>query len=545
MPSVVLSAAVRQNLLALQNTASLMATTQNNLSTGNKVNSALDNPTNFFTAAGLTNRSSDISNLLDGISNGVQVLQAANTGLTTLQSLVNQAKSVANQALQTSIGYSTKAGVTSAAISGATASNLAGTTTYTNATFTGAAGTAVDTTNSNSSVTMTGSTVLGGTGNNALGNGSTGKFSAGDTINVNGTTLTFVTGAAGSATGNNISVNDNVSTLLSKIDAITGTSTASSVASGKITLNTGSTSDLSISSSNSGALTSLGLSGGVTQARTPNTAWGTNNVLNIAATGGGTAQAITFGTNTGAGQVNTLDQLNAKLSANNLQATINATTGAITISTTNDAASSSLGALTGNSTTAAGGLFNTATTGVTVTTTPVQDATSQATRASLVKQYNGLLTQIDQTASDASFNGVNLLNGDQLTLTFNETGKSKLSLAGVIATSAGLGLSALTSGTDFIDNTSTNKVLTLLNTVNATLRAQASTFGSNLSVVQTRQDFNKNLINVLQTGAANLTQADINLEAANSQALSTRQSLSVSALSLANQSQQSVLQLLR
>ncbi|MFX8308883.1 hypothetical protein ABTL21_19890, partial [Acinetobacter baumannii] len=80
-------------------------------------------------------------------------------------------------------------------------------------------------------------------------------------------------------------------------------------------------------------------------------------------------------------------------------------------------------------------------------------------RSNLVKQYNSLLTQIDQTASDASFNGVNLLNGDQLTLTFNETGKSKLSLTGVTATSAGLGLSALTSGTDFIDNVSTNKVI--------------------------------------------------------------------------------------
>ena len=80
MSSIVLSAAVRQNLLSLQSTASLLATTQNNLATGNKVNSALDNPTNFFTAQGLNNRASDINNLLDGIGNGVQVLQAANTG---------------------------------------------------------------------------------------------------------------------------------------------------------------------------------------------------------------------------------------------------------------------------------------------------------------------------------------------------------------------------------------------------------------------------------------------------------------------------------
>ena len=104
MSSIVLTAAVRQNLLSLQDTASLMSTTQNRLATGKKVNSALDNPTNFFTAAGLDNRSSDISNLLDGISNGVQVLQAANTGITSLQKLIDGAKSVANQALQTPIG---------------------------------------------------------------------------------------------------------------------------------------------------------------------------------------------------------------------------------------------------------------------------------------------------------------------------------------------------------------------------------------------------------------------------------------------------------
>src|SRR5438309_11781337 len=111
MSGIVLSASVRQNLLSLQSTAELLSTTQNRLATGNKVNSALDNPTNFFTAQGLNNRASDISNLLDGIGNGVQVLQAANTGLTSLQKLVDTAKSIANQVLQTSVGYSTKSNV--------------------------------------------------------------------------------------------------------------------------------------------------------------------------------------------------------------------------------------------------------------------------------------------------------------------------------------------------------------------------------------------------------------------------------------------------
>src|SRR6202158_6409906 len=108
MASIILSASVRQNLLSLQSTADLLATTQNRLATGKKVNSALDNPTNFFTAAGLDNRASDINNLLDGIGNGVQVLQAANTGITSLQKLVDTAESVANRVLQTTVGYSTK-----------------------------------------------------------------------------------------------------------------------------------------------------------------------------------------------------------------------------------------------------------------------------------------------------------------------------------------------------------------------------------------------------------------------------------------------------
>src|SRR5450756_2017619 len=127
MSGIVLSASVRQNLLSLQSTASLLATTQNDLATGNKVNTALDNPTNYFTAQSLNNRASDINNLLDGIGNGVQVLQAANTGLTSLQQLVDSAKSIATQALQSTVGYSTLSNV-STTVAGATAADLRGTT---------------------------------------------------------------------------------------------------------------------------------------------------------------------------------------------------------------------------------------------------------------------------------------------------------------------------------------------------------------------------------------------------------------------------------
>ena len=304
---------------------------------------------------------------------------------------------------------------------------------------------------------------------------------------------------------------------------------------GHIILSTGTTQNLVLGGTGN-ALTKLGLSAATTNIGAPLLS---GETLTIGATGGGTATSITFGT--AANQVSTLNGLNAALAANNLQATINASTGAINITTSNDAASSSIGTIGGTST-ASGSAFN-AVAGA--GPAPVADATAQAQRASLVAQYNNVLAQINTTSQDSSFNGVNLLNGDTLKLTFNETGKSTLSITGVTFNSAGLSLSTLVAGTDFLDNSSANKALATLNTASTTLRSEASALGSNLSIVQIRQDFNKNLINVLRTGSSNLTLADTNEEAANSQALSTRQSIAVSALALANQSQASVLQLLR
>src|SRR5450631_2120521 len=135
MSGIVLSASVRQNLLSLQSTADLLSTTQNRLATGKKVNTALDNPTNYFTAQGLDNRANDISNLLDGIGNGVQVLQAANTGITSLQKLVDSAKSVATQALQTTVGYSPKSSFSVSLGAGASASDLFGGSSFTSSTI--------------------------------------------------------------------------------------------------------------------------------------------------------------------------------------------------------------------------------------------------------------------------------------------------------------------------------------------------------------------------------------------------------------------------
>ncbi len=519
MSGIVLSASVRQNLLSLQSTAALLATTQNDLATGNKVNSAIDNPTDYFTAQGLNNRASDIGNLLDGIGNGVQALQAANTGITSLQSLVSSAQSIANQVLQTSVGYSTKSNVTSTALTGATGTDLLASSSA------ASVGTAVLNDNTTAGgVAINATTVLSGGTPGTSSNDLATAFTTGDTLTVNGTTFTFVAGTA--STGTTIGVGDTVGHLLSTIDAATGITSSISTA-GAITLTPG-TAGLTVGGS-TGALAKLGLSAvgdGLA-----------GQTLTIGATGGGTATSLTFGL--GSGQISTLNGLNTALAANNLQATVDASTGAINIVTSNNAASSTIGTI-GGSAFATGGAFVGATGAA-----PVADPNSQATRAGLVAQYNNVLQQINTTAQDSSFNGINLLNGDTLKLTFNETGASTLSITGVTFNDAGLGLSSLTAGTSFLDSNSANTALSALTQASTTLRSEASNLGSNLSIVQIRQDFNKNLIDVLQTGSSNLTLADTNEEAANSQALSTRQSIAVSALALANQSQQSVLQLLR
>ncbi|MDR3485730.1 MAG: flagellin [Bradyrhizobium sp.] len=532
MSGIVLSSAVRQNLLSLQSTAALLATTQNDLATGNAVNSALDNPTSYFTAESLNNRASDINNLLDTIGNGVQVLQAANTGITSLQSLVANAQSIANQVLQAPTGYSTKSSVTTAAITGATANNLLGA--GTNNTVTG---TTIKNDNT-TSVDITAATQLVGTASGTSNDLAT-AITNGSVLSIDGKNITFSTaqtttttdGSGNVTIGTGTGSTATVQTVLTAIDGITGASTASTVnGTGQLVLSTGTAQNLVIGAGSGNVLAALGLSAGTTNVTPPALS---GETLKIAATGNGTATNITFGTSTG--EVSTLNELNTQLAANNLQASIDST-GAVTITTTNNAASATIGAFTGSTATPYSSLSAAA---------PVADPNSQATRSSLVAQYNQVLQQINTTAQDSSFNGINLLNGDTLNLTFDETGASKLSIAGVTFNDAGLGLSSLTAGVDFLDSNSANGVLSTLTQASTTLRTEASSLGSNLSVVQIRQDFNKSLINVLQTGASNLTLADPNQEAASSQALSTRQSIAVSALALANQSQQSVLQLLR
>ena len=105
MSGITLSAGVRANLLQLQNTAALTQMTQERLSTGRDVNSALDNPSNFFTSQSLSSRAGDLSGLLDSMSGAINTVNAADKALTAITKLVEAASATAQQALAEGSSY--------------------------------------------------------------------------------------------------------------------------------------------------------------------------------------------------------------------------------------------------------------------------------------------------------------------------------------------------------------------------------------------------------------------------------------------------------
>lgn len=163
------------------------------------------------------------------------------------------------------------------------------------------------------------------------------------------------------------------------------------------------------------------------------------------------------------------------------------------------------------------------------------------TQSTYFSQYLQIQTQITQMASDSGYQGTNLLTGGTLQIEFGQkTGDSKLSIAGIKADASTLTVNGTTdwktAGAATLDGAKMDSAL-------STLRSNASTLASNLSVITARQSFTTSLINTLQTGADNLTLADMNTESANMLMLQTQQSLGTTALSLSSQAAQSVLKL--
>jgi flagellin len=175
-----------------------------------------------------------------------------------------------------------------------------------------------------------------------------------------------------------------------------------------------------------------------------------------------------------------------------------------------------------------------------------QQTSDTATKASLSTQFNSLLTQIGQLAKESGFNGVNLLGGNNLTITLNESGSSTVAVTAVDYTNASaVPLSINAAAGNWASSANITAASTDLSAALITLRSESQTLSSSLSTVQIRQDFTKSMINTLKSGSDNLTLADSNEEGANLLALQTRQQLSPTALSLAAQADQNVLRLFR
>lgn len=594
---IALTASMRSNLLSLKNTQKLMDTTQDRLSTGYKVNSAMDNPSSYFTAQSLNSRADDLSTLLDSIGQAISTLEVADKGITTLQDFVEQAKSIANSARDTA-NVASKATSDNVTFNAATAKTDLLTDVMANV----KAGDSF-------TIRLGDSTKMEGTSNvskdqslSQIGIKADAKiemivgdktyeftFKAGK--DVGAATVDAATGVTKQEFGVDMTLEDfmreTVYTVGRKV-------LNAEVKDGKLSFNTMDNSSLVIRSTADFDSGKKSAGATVTLEENKNLTVGGKTI----AIGAG----ATFGDEAKTKEV--VEKINNELADTTIRAVYNSvgkvdfydTTGAdidpatikmgTTASTAKDMPVQTnfnkvFGFDEGYSVTITKGMtveqFRQAVDGLdgvaadfdskghlvisgeqgddmviadnngsnfvkSLLGSSIYAATNGSNeRAKYANQFDAVLDQIDQLVQDTSYKGINLLNGDDLTVVFNESRTSTLELKGVTFNSTGLGFTM--SEAEWKDNANIDKSLDQITKATSLLRAQASEFGQNLSTVQIREDFTENMINNLQTGADKLTLADMNEEGANMLALQTRQQLGINSLSLASQAAQSVLQL--
>ena len=405
MAEITLTASMRSNLLSLKNTTDLMSTTQNRLSTGLKVNSAIDNPSSYYTAQSLNNRANDLSSLMDSMTQGIQTIKAANEGIESITSLVEQAKSIANSARDTTDleereKYQTRLNDLRSKID-----DLAKDATY--------------------------------KGINLIYN--TGTQAEADTLKVR-----F-----------NEYMGDNSTFIEVKgVNLVSG----STGADGNIEYG-------------------LGLNAAEK--------WGTDAELS----------AEKGAEETGLYKLQETVATGGSQMANGTKYYIKNADGSYTYYGDGD--------------------------GTAATTIPTGDGKTYVSLTETAVTYNDL-------AADTGLTGT-YYSGDAA------TGYTK---AKTEAAKAELNSAKISSSNKSIDGT----LIKIENAISK-LREVASDLGSSYSVIETRQEFTENLINVLTEGADDLTLADMNEESANMLALQTRQQLAINALSLSSQASQAVLNL--
>lgn len=551
---VVLSAALRNNLLSLQGTQRLIDTVQLRLATGLKVNSALDGPQQFFTSQSLSNRAGDLGRLLDGINLSIRTIEEADKGVTGLTSLLEQASAIADEARGAALAASGFAQIKST----------------------------VDLSAVDSLTADSGGTIAVGddiTVSIVRENGTV--VSAADVVSFVATDTVYnVAGYINANTTINPYVQASVDTngrltLTSKEDGATiritdGTTSLGSDGYAFLGLSGYVGTEETVAGTRQGGTSVAGRT--IYSQQTAGTA--TNGLYSASDTLG--AQAG-FLDNAGADSVqviltidgvattvsaalldtntiqNLIDGINTSAVNDKVTASFNTTSGRIELKFADtvgyadlqfeaNAASTIDFGFSGSDETAVGATIPTDVV-LGAATNDISErfnfSGSSADLTQLQDDFNTLRGQIDGLVEDANFRGVNLLSGDILTTYFNEDRTNFLETTGSDLTAAGLGINAA----DFANAASVQLSIDALLTATDTVRNFGSTISNSLSIIQTRRDFTESTIATLKAGAGDLVNADQNEEGANLLALQTRQQLGVTALSLAAQSQQSVLRL--
>lgn len=599
-----LTASMRSNLLSLQSTQKLMDTTQDRLSTGKKVNSAMDNPTNYFTAQSLTARANDLDALMDSIGQAISTLETADQGITALTDFVEQAKSLANSARDTA---NVKSSVTSSVtfdplnVKNQKVVDVIGGINDGDS-FTirlGKSTTIEGTTNLNETQTLT---QLGFAADDAMeilvdGESYTFVMQSGAgvteqpsnrqaTVGVDTTLEDFLAGIVETIGRKDISVGlvdgkiemktlDNSSLVVRSYSNVT-----TKRADATLTMDAGTISDTVLKGTGELKVGDVTLTAGMSSDAVIKAFQSDKNYgAYVKEADGNIAIFKRDGSDMGATEIVAVnDDANVGTNVAKAPTPGDSDEFVLTGATANRKFNDGLGIDTGYTVTITDDMtaedfrkalsalegieadFNdkgnliiygeegddliiTDQNGKAAALLGVEGSATNGNneRATYASQFDKVLTQIDQLVQDTSYKGINLLNGDDLTVNFNETRTSFLEIKGVTFDSKGIGLT--TSDNEWKSNEDIDKSLTQIEKATSLLRAQASEFGQNLATVTTREDFTDNMINNLVSGSDKLTLADKNEEAANMLALQTRQQLATNSLSLASQAAQSVLRL--
>lgn len=552
---VVLGAAMRSNLLSLQNTQRSIDNTQLRLATGKKVNSALDNPQSFFQAQSLNNRASDLTRLLDGIGQSIRTIEEADKGITALTSLVEQASSVAEEA-QAEIN---------AAVGIATVSSTKDLRSIDDlVTDSGGAITAGQT----FTITIKDADIDDDTAHTA-----TIAVAAGDTVYTLASKINDVTTIADEDFTDNVKASVDSSGRL-KIEskeegAVLRVAGGTLTSAGFAFLGLDSTvkTENTVATTRQGGTAIAGrilYSAEATEATASVDGLGevyeaSTNLVDagyLAAAGNQIGMNLVIDGESievvdGAGAPldgdstiqNLVDAVN-NAGSDKVTARFNTSTGRIELEFADNVGTAELEIVAGGAgaTTTFGfgtGASDAAAAATNVNSESFRFIGSSANLEQYTKDFNKLRDQIDGIVEDANYRGVNLLGGDNLTSFFNEDRSNTLVTEGGDFTVAGIGISEA----DFTDAGSIEQSLNEVRNALDGIRAFGSSIANDLAIIQTRRDFTEQTINTLKAGASDLTDADLNEEGANLLALQTAQQLGVTSLSLASQSQQSVLRL--